>query len=222
MKQADIRDISDLLSVLKEWKDRPSIFRGMSSDQHRLLPSIGRCPLHARLGKRSSVESRIFRRFKDRSLPHLGFTPRDDWEWLAVAQHFGLPTRLLDWTANPLIAAFFAVEREGAADSAIFVCEIRAVLDKTKFHDPFAITEVVRFTPPAITDRIVQQSGLFTAHPHPEKAFEPSGMWKLRIPNSERRNIKRELFKLGVSRGVLFPGLDGIAADLTWEGTGIH
>src|SRR5262245_4587032 len=72
-------------------------------------------------GTRTRMESRLFRRFKDRSLPHLTFTPHDDWEWLAVAQYFGLPTRLLDWSGNPLVPAYFAGKRQRDAGQ----CRVR-------------------------------------------------------------------------------------------------
>lgn len=221
MADKTICDARDLLTVLADWKGRQSIFRGVSSEKHLLIPAIGRCP-PVENRKLTTIESRLFRRFKERSLPHLQFVPRDDWEWLGVAQHFGLPTRLLDWTTNPLVAAYFAVERDVEDNAAIYVCEVKRVLDKSKDQDPLKIDGVLRYQPPAITERIVQQSGLFTVHPNIEDPFKPDTLEELIIPADSRRELKRQLFKLGFSRGSLFPGLDGIASDLFWEGTGAY
>src|SRR5262245_57840031 len=146
MKAHEITSVSDLLSLLKDWEGRPSIFRGVSSELYQPIPSVGRCPL-IKGEKRANTERRLFKKFKERSLPYLKFVPRDDWEWLAVAQHSGVPTRLLDWTSNPLVAAYFAVERDVTSSSAIYVCAVKPVLDKAKNPDPFAISEVTRVIP---------------------------------------------------------------------------
>lgn len=84
METHEIQDVSGLLGVLKELKGVQSIFRGVRSDKHELMPTIGRTkPLGNQ--NRKEMESRLFRKFKERSLPHLTFVPRDDWEWLATA-----------------------------------------------------------------------------------------------------------------------------------------
>src|SRR5438067_2937656 len=85
------------------------IFRGVRDSAFALVPKVGRPELRLR-GDLLETEVELLRLFKQRALPYLKTIPRDDWEWLAIAQHHGLATRLLDWTRNPLVAAYFAVE----------------------------------------------------------------------------------------------------------------
>lgn len=78
------------------------VFRGTGNANFNLSTSISRLgPQHDKL------EPHILRNF--RKYAHNNASPGDSiWNWLAVAQHHGLPTRLLDWTYSPLVALHFA------------------------------------------------------------------------------------------------------------------
>jgi hypothetical protein len=85
------------------------LFWGQKFDKP-LLPKIGRD--HFLSDNFLGQEKRLLDDFKIRSNPYLDSSTRDDWDWLAIAQHNGMATRLLDWTDNPLAALWFAVREE--------------------------------------------------------------------------------------------------------------
>jgi hypothetical protein len=168
------------------------------------------------------AELMILRLFKERAIPHLDFIPNSDWEWLAIAQHHGLPTRLLDWTRNPLVAAYFAIRNEHAGDSAIYAYHDKHFIDISKHCNPFKYSRVGRFIPPHITQRITAQTGIFTIHPSPTMPFEDSSVEQFIIKNEFRRPLKKMLFRYGIHAASLFPDLDGLAQNIEWMRTDVY
>jgi hypothetical protein len=100
------------------------VYRGAFDTTRPLLTSLDRLggddPPHTKV----DLEDHILRNFIRYSRPHLDETrPHNDWELLIAAQHHGVPTRLLDWTYSPLVAAFFATRprtRREECDRAIW------------------------------------------------------------------------------------------------------
>jgi hypothetical protein len=104
--------------ALGRMSDTGWILRGVSSPDHYPVPSIGREKIYGPY--KLAQEERLIQEFKHRAVSLIDGGSFDDWHWLAYAQHLGVPTRLLDWTVNPLVAAFFALHSDCDSDGAIF------------------------------------------------------------------------------------------------------
>ena len=84
------------------------MFRGHADGNWKLLPKIGRMfKLLEGYSDWKTFEDDILERFQKYAIQYLKKEPKNIIECLVIGQHYGLPTRLLDWTKNPLKALFF-------------------------------------------------------------------------------------------------------------------
>jgi hypothetical protein len=144
----------------------------------------------------------------------------DNWDLLAVAQHHGLATRLLDWTFNPLVAAFFAVQNDEKCDAVIYAY-LNHYSFKTEEASPFEGEGVSKIKPKGSAQRIVRQSGIFTIHNPPTLRLENSlneeqKLEKIIIDESYRKELRFELSHYGINELSLFPDLDGLSKQVNW------
>jgi hypothetical protein len=216
-----VKSFEDLHAAVKEHSNATVIYRGLRDLAFGLTPKIGRYEGLVS-GNRVEEELMILRLFKEMAIPHLDSIPENDWEWLAVGQHHGLPTRLLDWTRNPLVAAYFAVRKEHSGDSVIYAFRDEFHIDISKHSDPFTYPRVGKFIPPHITPRIAAQVGVFTIHPSPAETFDDVSLERLIIAHEFRRPLKKMLFRYGIHAASLFPDLEGLAEHIEWLRTKVY
>lgn len=157
-----MKDWADFHVKLESMRDTGWIFRGVASLSFYPIPSIGREVVYSHYKK--AQEERLFQEFKARAVALVNDPRFDDWDWLAYAQHIGVPTRLLDWTVSPLVAAFFALEADSGEDRVIYAVKYSRYIHEVdhKQCSPFENTQEGRFSAPLAFDRIRAQRGLFT------------------------------------------------------------
>ena len=259
MGETEIRSIKDYLDALVPDTQNSvhgdlSVFRGQRDATWALYPSIVRRPLFDPTKslasdpddpKDTSAERRLLIVFRDQAvtlLPEwvwIGSPEEVAWKHVLVAQHYRLPTRLLDWSTNPLVALYFAVE--GQPELCSDKCahderevddgKHRSVVYVLRHRDSFSVQSLAKanskpplyhgdqdpgvIRPPAIDKRIVAQNGVFTVSREPTKPVRVDAAFYIKAKH--REDILQQLDVCGVNHKTVYPDLEHLGEYLKWS-----
>lgn len=194
------------------------MYRGQADTAWPLIPKAGRAEFN------NGRDLGRFNAWRRRACAYVPL-PRNDWECLALAQHYGLATRLLDWTLNPLFATFFAVAEHAEKDGVVYCYTAEGFIDIDRNPLDYC-ADIACFIPRAIDARMDRQEGVFTVHPRPDvpiqsKELEPpmSGpnLKAIVIPAALKPETRTMLADYGVHSSSAFPDLDGLSRHINWE-----
>jgi hypothetical protein len=240
MKQHSINSVSQFLAFVEKAKRAEEandnkadfIYRGQREDKP-LRPRLGRL---VPKGRRKEIERLMFDEFKRTSIALTDLQPETDWDFLAIAQHHNLPTRLLDWTYSALAALWFAIEKEPVKikekqqNAVVWMLKTRVedFIDENSRSSPFGRGATSIYRPRVVTRRIAAQGGIFTVHNMMKSegfvALENNRRFKTRLVKftveaSAFPEIRKHLDGCGVNRSTLFPDLVGLCDHLEWRYT---
>lgn len=214
--------------VEKNCKKENILFRGQQQEWP-LLPKVARI----KLKPEKNVEGEMLQDFERLSLPYIKIVLKNQLDFLALAQHNGMATRLLDWTQNPLAALWFAVrlppvkdEQENFKDGVVWIYHVsQEDIWALPHFSPYRKGDISILKPNHITPQISAQQALFTLHGYDDKegfiAMEKHSPYcdrltKLIIPTSFFSELRFQLDRCGINNATMFPGIGGLCKHIEW------
>lgn len=233
----EVESLSHFVSLVAETLPQKDtvLFRGQQREKDwPLLPKLARLRLRLR-DTALSAEQKLLEDFRLQAVAFpLDLEPNNDWEWLSLAQHYGMPTRLLDWTTNSLAALWFAVRAPAMSEAGATLPGVVWVLDpkrsdqvrKRETTSPFRGTHTRVFRPNQIARKICAQSGWFTVHKFAARAnrFVPlerqarykEALTKINVPAHLFSDLRFDLDRCGVNAASMLADLAGLCQHIEW------
>jgi len=232
------RQAAELVANLK-FAQRSSnfLFRGLDRADYELKPSISRSRNNG--ATYDPTDEKIL--LKIIQTEGMMFTDRSDLsdlDLLALAQHFGAPTRLLDWTTNPLVALYFAIftgkKIDEDIDGVVYIyksqneeyvrekCNLNTTDNKKPLFPERIFSGKVRFIFPRFVDaRIRNQNGLFSIQEDPQVSFaencDKKRLSYMIVPKEAKVALARYLYGLGITHDFIMPGFAGFCETLGYR-----
>jgi len=217
-------EVDSVFLFLKELndlrKDETVLFRGHSRKNYELIPSVGRKIENSDLfAYNKEDEEQMFLEFKRNYSLYAQEKPSSDIDILFLAQHFGVPTRLLDWTYNPLIALYFACQDKEEYGGHVYTLVLPKDKNKIKeghyFDEDFLRTEKYKdeqilIVPDYTNRRFLNQKGLFMLFKDPYVKMKLQPTFIIR----EKQTILKELEGMGITESMVYPTLDSLGKEI--------
>ncbi len=235
-----IASLSDFFAVFHSLLEPKKVFwfRGHSRVDYTLAPSALRYK-EADSRERALGLVADMKRFLEMKLSRPPAAD-DDLGWMQVAQHYGLPTRLLDWTQNAAVGLFFACSKDLDADGLVVILnpiELNQGVDprSPRIFNPQKDAQIIRpyfklgggvhargkrtiaINPTWNTERIAMQQGAFTLHG--ARNFEldrkqASSLLYVPILQEHKEAVLNELERVGIGEMFIFPEPEHVCAHL--------
>ena len=240
IEMPQVRTVGDISAGVRYLVEETNLrwwFRGLTSTSYDLVPSGKR-------GYSTKQEQYFYNEFYCRAGTRHSRCPdeADLAGWLSLMQHYRLPTRLLDWSFSPLIAAYFSVAGANDADEDACIWALApSILNESQSFEPLLYPLSANSLRPLLepakkgvdtTDKIIaamavevdprmqMQQGAFTVHASltPLNLLEGSDRWLRRfvVPSDAVAALRSELKLLGLRADYLFPDLEALAKELRW------
>jgi hypothetical protein len=234
---SDMKSLVDAIVVANERFSGQIWWRGHAKSDWDLKPSV------FREQHEDSYEQNIVFRFRQKAqVRHANLPlPDDFYGWLFLMQHYRLPTRLLDWTESPLIAAFFTLgdKTNEKEDGCLYALNpyglnqkelgvLGTIIPNNENGLPFIkkafnsetkdINMVLAIEPFEVDIRMMVQLSTFTIHGSGKSIYDCAKtddlLIKFLIPASSKKQLREELKYLGIRESNLFPDLEHLAQEI--------